>query len=162
MEKSPSWLASLLGKPVPDVELIKLREGLKLKWYKDTLGKWTGGYGHLRVAGDPETFDQKQADKWLEEDLAKARKSALDECEQLPFYTKELLDVLVSVNYQLGTEWEYKFKNTFSLMKQGKFNEAAWQVENSLWHKQTPVRVRDLQRALWRCEALYEVYKSAT
>lgn len=162
MAKSPSWLASLLGAPIEggDVGLVKLREGLKLKWYKDTLGKWTAGYGHLRKPGDPDVITQAIADSWLADDIGAARKSALAECEQLPFYTKELLDVMVSVNYQLGTEWEKKFPTTFGLLKEGKFDAAAWALESSLWHKQTPVRVRDFQRALWRCSALYEVHKA--
>lgn len=161
MEKSPSWLASLIGKPIPDIDLIKRREGLVLKWYKDTLGKWTGGYGHLRKPNEENiVITQAIADAWLQEDIGVARKSALAECEQLPFYTKELLDTLVSVNYQLGTEWEKKFTTTFGLMKQGRFGEAAVAAEDSLWAKQTPVRVRDFQKALWRCEALYEVYKA--
>ena len=85
---------------------------------------------------------------------------AIEECEQLPFYTKELLDTMVSVNYQLGTAWEYKFPNTFNLMKEGKFDEAAWALESSLWAKQTPVRVRDMQRALWRTAIIYEAVKA--
>ena len=52
LEKSPSWLQSLIGKPLNDIELIKKREGLKLKWYKDSLGKMTGGYGHLQKPGE--------------------------------------------------------------------------------------------------------------
>lgn len=130
-----------------------------MRWYKDSLGKLTGGYGHLQKPGEDKlVVTQALADKWLVEDIGAARLSALAECEQLPFYTQELLDVLVSVNYQMGTEWEKKFPSTFQLMKDGKFDEAAWALESSLWAKQTPVRVRDLQRALWRTMAFYEVY----
>jgi lysozyme len=161
LAKSPSWLQSLVGQPIPDIDLIKKREGLVLKWYKDTLGHWTAGYGHLRKAGDPDVVTQAIADTWLQEDIGTARASALAECEQLPFYTKELLDTLVSVNYQLGTAWEKKFPSTFGLMKEGKYDEAAWALESSLWNKQTPVRVRDLQRSLWRTQMLWEAYKAA-
>lgn len=143
-----------------DKELVKMREGLVLKWYKDSLGKPTGGYGHLRKAGDPELITQDLADKWLEQDIGEARKSAKDECDQLPFYSQELLDTMVSVNYQLGTSWEKKFPNTFQLMKDGKFDEAAWALESTLWNKQTPVRVRDMQKALWRTQLMWDAYRA--
>lgn len=132
-----------------------------MKWYKDSLGKTTGGYGHLQKRGEEHIkITQAVADAWLQEDIGVARVSALAECEQLPFYTKELLDVLVSTNYQLGTEWEKKFPNTFALMKEGKFDEAAWALESSLWAKQTPVRVRDLQRALWRTQIMWDAFRA--
>ncbi len=78
---------------------------------------------------------------------------------QLPFVTQDLLNVLVSVNYQLGTGWTNKFKNTWGLMRKGDFYGAADEAENSLWAKQTPVRVRDFQKALWRTQVLYDLYK---
>lgn len=132
-----------------------------MKWYKDSLGKLTGGYGHLQKAGEEKVVvTQELADKWLEEDLKAARKAALQDAEQLPFYTEELLDTLVSVNFQLGTSWEMKFPNTFQLMKDGKFDEAAWALESSLWAKQTPIRVRDLQRALWHTEILWKAFQA--
>lgn len=159
--KSPSWLASLLtAQGLSDKALVKLREGLVLKWYKDSLGKTTGGYGHLQKPGEENiVVTQKVADEWLEKDLGAARISALAECEQLPLYSQELLDTLVSVNFQLGTEWEKKFPSTFALMKSGEFDQAAWALESSLWNKQTPVRVRDLQRALWRMQLIYDASK---
>lgn len=125
------------------------------------MGKTTGGYGHLQKAGEDKiVVTQKVADEWLEQDIGAARVSALAECEQLPLYSQELLDTLVSVNYQLGTEWEKKFPSTFALMKNGEFDMAAWALESSLWNKQTPVRVRDLQRALWRMQLIYDAYKA--
>lgn len=103
---------------------------------------------------------QDLANKWLEQDIGAARKSAKDECDQLPFYSQELLDTMVSVNYQLGTSWEKKFPNTFQLMKDGKFDEAAWALESTLWNKQTPVRTRDMQKALWRTQIMWDAFQA--
>ena len=83
--------------------------------------------------------------------------AAQSQSEQLPFATQELIDVLTSVNYQLGTQWFKKFPKTWSLLKSGKYEEAAVEVESSLWHKQTPVRVRDFQRVLWRTALLQQL-----
>ena len=131
-------------------ELVKLREGLKLKKYKDSLGKWTGGYGHLLLPGEENVvITQQVADDWFATDIKWAEEAALLQSKELPRVSKFLTDVLVSVNYQLGTGWTKKFPKTYALMKAGKYDQAALEVEDSLWAKQTPVRVRDFQRALW-------------
>lgn len=152
---NPNWLRSLISPEPKALELIKRREGLVLKVYKDSLGKLTAGYGHLIKPGEEALeITQSLADKWLIEDYQSALKAAKVQVKQLPFFTQELEDVLVSVNYQLGTGWTSKFKTTWGLLTQGRYEEAAREVENSLWHKQTPVRVRDFQRVLWRASLL--------
>lgn len=157
----PSWLKSLVQKSNPAIDLVKAREGLRLKWYKDTLGKWTGGYGHLRLPGEEGmVITPALADSWLKGDIQTATSAATEQCSKLPFYTEEFLSTLVSVNFQLGTQWYTKFPKTWSLILSGKYDEAAWEAEDSDWAKQTPVRVRDFQRALWRLSCLYEVYSS--
>ena len=128
-----------------------------MKVYKDSLGKPTAGIGHLLRPGEEKLpITEEQVQKWFEEDVSESLNAATEQVNQLPYYTKELYDVLVSVNFQLGTGWTKKFTKTWGLMVEGKFDDAANEVENSLWHKQTPVRVRDLQRALWKCSAIRE------
>ena len=102
------------------------------------------------------------AEQWLAEDMQVAMKAARLQATKLPFSSQEIEDVLVSVNFQLGTGWTEKFPKTWGLMMSGKYEEAAWEAENSLWAKQTPVRVRDLQRALWRLSVLYEVSQAVS
>lgn len=132
-----------------------LREGLVLRWYLDSLGKWTAGYGHLRQPGEENlTVTRELAEKWLEQDLSEARSAALKQAKMLPFTTKHLLDVLVSVNFQLGTSWYKKFPKTWGLMVKGEFYEAANEAQRSTWYKQTPVRVRDFQAALRDTQAI--------
>lgn len=141
-------------------ELVKIREGLVLRWYKDTLGKWTGGYGHLRKPGEESlVVTQALSDRWLVEDIAAAVKAAKSQFSQLPLQSQELYEVLVSVNYQLGTKWTSTFKKTWALMLAGKYYEAADEAEDSAWFRQTPVRVRDLQQALRRTYDWYVEYK---
>lgn len=100
------------------------------------------------------TITQALADQWLAEDLKVADEASWENVKGLKYCTQELKDVLVSVNFQLGTSWHKKFVKTYSLMKAGDFVGAAWEAENSLWAKQTPVRVRDFQFALVRLDAL--------
>lgn len=128
--------------------MVQLREGLVLHWYPDSLGKKTGGYGHLYRKGDPDTFDQNQAEVWLEADLGKSRQAAQKQFDQLPIQTQSLLDVLVSVNFQLGTEWFKIHKKTWAKMLSGDYMGASAEAQNSAWFNQTPTRVKDLQKAL--------------
>lgn len=129
-----------------------------LKWYQDSLGKTTGGYGHLQLPHERGmSITQAVADKWFIEDMTASDMAATIQASQLKHCTQELKDVLVSVNFQLGTSWTSKFKKTWALMLAGDYVGAAWEAENSLWAKQTPVRVRDFQFALVRLDALKDI-----
>ena len=93
-------------------------------------------------------FTKDDAERWLEIDSGAARKSALKLFNQLPLQTQSLMDVLVSCQYQFGNDFDTDFPKTFALMKQGDYMEACKEAEKSLWFKQTPARVKDLQKAL--------------
>lgn len=103
------------------------------------------------------SITQALADKWFEEDIRLADVAARSQANQLKYCTQELYDALVSVNFQLGTAWTTKFKKTWALMLSGDYVGAAHEAENSLWAKQTPVRVRDFQFALVRLDALKDL-----
>jgi len=142
-----------------DVGLVKEREGLVLRWYRDSLGKWTGGYGHLRKPGEESlTITPALAEKWLSEDIRIARDAAKRQFDVLPIQTENLLDTLVSVNFQLGTAWTAIHKKTWALMVAGKYPEAAQEAKNSIWYTQTPVRVEDLSYALYEAHRLGAEY----
>jgi len=138
---------------------VQLREGLRLHWYLDSLGKKTGGYGHLYKKGDPEYFDGTQAYAWLVSDINHARKGARKLFDQLPYQTQSLLDVLVSVCFQLGNGWYKEHKKTWKAMLEGHYEEAAREAERSDWYRQTPVRVKDFQKALYEAAILARSYK---
>ena len=138
---------------------MKKREGLKLHWYKDSLGKKTGGYGHLYKKGDPESFDMDIASKWLESDIGGARKAAQKQFDKLPFQTQALLEALVSVNYQFGNDFDTDFPNTFKLLEGGYYTKAKTEIQKSLWNKQTPTRVKDLIEALDHTIRCWNQYK---
>lgn len=142
-----------------DLELVKKREGLKLHWYNDSLGKKTGGYGHLYRKGDPVSFDQAMAEKWLESDLSGARKAAQKQFDKLPFQTQALLEALVSVNYQFGNDFDTDFPNTFKLLEGGYYTKAVQEIKKSLWNKQTPTRVKDFVEAIEHTVKCWNQYK---
>lgn len=138
--------------------MVKLREGLRLYWYKDSLGKPTGGYGHLRLKGDPETFGQAEADAWLEKDLGGARKAATKQLAKCKYQTQMLYDVLVSCNYQFGNDFDTDFPNSFGYIASGEFDKAIAGFLQTLWYKQTPTRVKDLVEAIKHTQACARQY----
>lgn len=136
------------------VDHIKKREGVRYVSYKDSLGYLTGGVGHLLTHKEallyPEgsTIPPVIVDSWLMGDIGIAKKAAQNQCEELLEPSTELYEALVSVNFQLGTGWNKIHKKTWKLMTQGRYEEAAVEAANSVWYRQTPVRVKDFQKAL--------------
>ena len=58
-----------------------------LKWYKDSLGKLTGGYGHLQLPGEEKlVVTQALADEWYEDDIAAAKAAAKVQVNQLVWH----------------------------------------------------------------------------
>lgn len=138
---------------------MKKREGLKLHWYNDSLGKKTGGYGHLYRKGDPVSFDKALAEEWLEKDIGGARKAAQKQFDRLPFQTQALYEALVSVNYQFGNDFDTDFPNTFKLLEGGYYTKAVQEIKKSLWNKQTPTRVKDFVEAIEHTVKCWNQYK---
>lgn len=138
---------------------MKKREGEKLYWYRDSLGKWTGGVGHLRKKGDPDFFDQSISDAWLEVDLGGARKAAQKQFSQLPFQTQALYEALVSCNFQFGNDFDKDFPQTWELLKNGYYTRAIAAYKQTLWNRQTPTRVNDLVEALQHTINCWNQYK---
>lgn len=103
---------------------------------------------------------QELAEKWLSEDIKKARAGAAKQCAMMVFYTEHLYEVLVSVNYQLGTSWYLDFYSTWPMIAKGDFAKAAQALMASKWYRQTPVRVKDFIAALLEAEDLYAQYKA--
>ena len=143
-----------------DIELVKLREGEKLYWYKDSLGKWTGGVGHLRRKEDPDTFGQYESTQWLLRDILGARKATDKQFAKLPFQTQALYDALVSCNYQFGNDFDKDFPASFQLLVDGYYTKAITAFKQTLWAKQTPTRVKDLTEALQHTIDCWNQYKT--
>ncbi len=133
-------------------------EGLRLRAYRDHLGYWTIGVGHLidplkggdtRYRLSPETkIDKGEALGLLHDDVLKVVKQ-LD--NQLPWWSK--LDdvrqnVLVEMGFQLGISGLLNFKNTLRSIKDGRWDDASTGMLNSKWASQTPNRAKTLARQM--------------
>ena len=142
----------------PATELIKQREGFTEKKgkrsYIDSEGKLTGGIGHLLTEVEKRKYPkgtsipQEQVNRWFEQDTKKFYNAAIEQAEEIGNTDERLINALASVNFQLGENWYKEHKNTWKLLKEGKYNEAAKEAADSNWYKQTPVRVKDFQKTL--------------
>ena len=141
-----------------------LAEGFRDYVYKDSLGKLTGGVGHLLSLSEQELYPldtnipEDILYRWYEKDTEKAMDATdrqikfLDKAKQV----EELKVALVSVNFQLGSGWTRKFPTAWSHMKNGKWGRDIQEIkyrkegsaELSSWNKQTPRRVKDFVSAL--------------
>lgn len=135
------------------IERIKLNEGsipLQAKLghfkedqffkYKCSMGVWTIGYGHAIKAS--ECFDtgitESQADDMLADDIKVAQSYA----KQIHVDSNdEVNDVLTEMIFQLGYSGTKKFKKFIAALKASDYMEAAAQIIDSNWYRQTPNRV---------------------
>lgn len=132
------------------IALIKEREGFSQKVYADTLGFKTAGYGHKLSATDPhrvgDTIPGNVSDSWFQHDLFRAESIAQKQCAEIG--EPQLLDALTCVAFQLGDKLETEFPHTWQALKAHDWELASEDVQDSLWFKETPVRVKDFQAAL--------------
>lgn len=148
--------ADPLSKTVTEdaMDHLALREGFRNKVYKDSLGYPTVGTGHLLTPSQRQqypvgsTVPNNVLRQWLKEDSTKAYNAAYQQIRQIKSDHQPLLDALTAVNFQLGTAWNKTFKGTWSKLLANQWEAAALGCADSLWFKQTPVRVIDFQRVL--------------
>ena len=134
------------------------REGYRNYVYLDSLGLPTVGVGHRVTVEDDlslhETISEQEVASLLRDDSLKSWQAAVLQAEELNRYEIPFIEALASVNFQLGTRWYRIHKKTWRYMWEGKWLAATAEVEDSLWFRQTPVRVRDFQKAL--CNISYD------
>jgi GH24 family phage-related lysozyme (muramidase) len=138
---------------VPSLEqLLRMREGVRTKVYLDSRKKPTVGIGHLVVPADKlkvgDEISDMQVTDFFKKDSAKAVAAAKTQAVKAGIKDPNFLVYLASVNFQLGTKWNLVFKTSWKLIMDGKYEEAAKSFESTKWYRQTPVRVKDFQKAL--------------
>ena len=126
---------------------IKEHEGFRDTVYSDSLGFATIGYGHLVLPTDNFVVGIAYAKEQLEEVFDKDFQIALTSANELV----DGLDlnhiakgVIVEMCFQLGKPRVMKFKKMWAALRNNDFNEAANQMIDSAWHKQTTSRCESL------------------
>lgn len=137
------------------VKQLRAEEGVKPCAYQDHLGFWTIGVGRLVDSRKPGAgLRPEEIDFLLMNDI-EDRVNALH--NRLPWF-QDLDDarkgVLVGMAFQMGTDGLLGFRNTLELIREGKYENAAHAMMQSLWAKQTPKRAQrmadQMRTGLWQ------------
>jgi lysozyme len=123
------------------IKQLRRDEGVRLKPYKDTVGKLTIGIGRNL---DDVGISNVEADTLLKNDVTRAM-ADLD--KHLPWWAT--LDdarrgVLVNMAFNLGIHGLLGFKNTLRMIETGRYNDAADNMLQSKWATQVGVRAQRL------------------
>ena len=123
------------------LEQIKLHEGFKSTVYEDTEGYDTIGYG---FAIKDLKLDKDIAELILERKLKDLQKKIASRFGWFFNSPQEVKDVVTNMCYQMGITGFSHFKNTIYYLETEQYEEAADEMLDSLWHKQTPSRSNEL------------------
>ena len=138
------------------VASLKSHEGYSRNPYRDHLGHWTVGTGHLlrdsllscvfRTVGDllDHITDKAQHDCWLSEDIDAAIRRA--EAWLRPVWgdlSDEQREVVAEMAFQLGNRIQ-GFTRARQAIVSGDYVKAADEFLDSLWARQTPIRAKTL------------------
>lgn len=125
-------------------QIIKY-EGFSPVVYRDSMQKWTLGYGRLVDVGGGIT--RQEALYLLQNDISGVQ-AALS---QLPYFSslnEPRQAVLINMGFQLGISGLLNFKKTLQFIQASDFNSASKEMLNSTWATQTPVRAKELSEQM--------------
>lgn len=115
------------------IEQLKRHEGIELKPYQDTVGKWTIGVGRNL---DDIGISEQEAEMLLLNDIKEAERQLIT---TMP-WTQELDEVrfsaLLNFVFNVGIGTASKFVNAMGLLKDEKYDMAADEFLQSKWARQ--------------------------
>lgn len=122
-------------------KMIINHEGIRYKPYKDSLGLWTVGVGHLIGDGKtlpPEydrTFSHEEVMKMFDKDYEHHKAAA----ERIPGFdnmNEKGEAALIDLTFNMGPAWYKKWPNFTKSLEQGDTEAAAKNLESSKWYTQ--------------------------
>jgi len=129
-------------------EDLKRDEGLRLKAYKCTAGKWTIGVGHTRGVKQGDVITEEQASVWLDADMEQATKDARKVCLCFDDLNGPRKTVIANMAFNLGATRLAGFKNTLACICAGDYAQAALNMLKSKWATQVGQRAKRLAKRM--------------
>ena len=123
------------------LESIKKHEGFVEHVYDDSLGIPTIGYG---FAIKDLVLDEDIAEEILIRKLERLKRNANSRFRWLEDMPVVVQEVILNMCYQLGVTGVSKFRRAISALQEGDWDEAANEMLDSLWARQTPNRAKEL------------------
>ena len=123
------------------IDRLKVSEGFKESVYKDTLGIDTIGYG---FAIKDLVLSEEISEIILKEKVEALISRIENKFDWFVEMPPEVQSVIVECCYQLGLYGFSMFKKTLAHLKEKEFKQAADEMLDSRWAKQTPNRANML------------------
>ena len=123
------------------IDRLKVSEGFKESVYKDTLGIDTIGYG---FAIKDLVLSEEISEMILKEKVEALISRIENKFDWFVEMPPEVQSVIVECCYQLGLYGFSMFKKTLAHLKEKEFKQAADEMLDSRWAKQTPNRANML------------------
>ena len=127
------------------IKKIKQHEGFRSTVYQCTEGYDTIGYG---FAIKDIKLDEDIAELILIRKVAELQERISRTFSWFDNANKIVKDVVTNMCYQLGVSGFSKFKKTIYYLETEQYEEASVEMLDSLWHKQTPNRSKDLSEEI--------------
>jgi lysozyme len=124
-------------------------EGVEKQAYQDHLGFWTIGVGRLIDKRKPGSgLRGYEIDYLLRNDIDER----IDELTRRLSWFVDLDDarkgVLLNMSFQMGVDGLLGFKNTLTMIRDGKYQMASEAMLQSLWARQTPERAKRMSEQM--------------
>ena len=130
---------------------VKKNEGFSSLPYKDQLGNYTIGYGHLIRKKEISLFRKTPTKAFLqnlfENDFKNALKDYKKHFNKFSF-SKNIKELIIEMIFQMGIQNVLTFKKTLGHFKNNNKFLASLEMIDSTWYKQTPLRVENLIKNL--------------
>ena len=138
-------ISSCMGSNIVDLKQQLLREeGAESCAYQDSLGFWTIGVGRLIDARKGGGLSNDEIDFLLENDIKVKTREVLLALPWVPRLSEPRQAVLIGMAFQMGIGGLLKFKRALGSIEDGQYFEAAIEMLQSEWAKQTPERANRL------------------
>ena len=129
--------------------MIKRHEGVKNAPYKDSLGLWTVGVGHLIGDGKslPPEWNRQLSDKEVDDLFSQDYNHHMKAAEKIPGYNN-LNDkgkaALIDLTFNMGPAWYKKWPSFTKALESGDIEGAAKNLETSKWYTQVGKRAPEI------------------
>ena len=126
---------------------IKENEGFSIFPYKDQLGNYTIGYGHLIRRKEIVLFKKKLSISFFQNLFENDFKIALENYKKhfnKFSFSQNIKELIIEMIFQMGIQNVFSFKKTLKHIKKNNKFLAALEMMDSMWYKQTPLRVENL------------------
>ena len=120
-------------------QLIR-EEGAESCAYQDSLGYWTIGVGRLIDSRKGGGLSNDEIDMLLDNDIKRNYEAVLKALPWMEKLSDQRQAVLIEMAFQMGVSGLLQFKRTLGSIEDGQYGEAAVEMLESKWAKQTPKR----------------------